>query len=124
VLNILEKIGTFISEVFLSADRHGVTPFSLAVRTKIRDHEGSASHALEIINDEHTPMDYVVEVLCVKFELSRTEATEKMLQIHQTGKSVVLINSEFIVSEAAKEIESESRAKDFQLKCNMVSLEK
>lgn len=123
MLKILEKIGTFLSEAFLSADRHGVTPFPLSIRAAIKDHKSPASHTLEIINDDHTPMDYVVEVFCIKFELSRTEATEKMLEIHQTGKTTVLINSEAVVSEAAKEIESESKNKGFQLNCNIVCLE-
>ncbi len=38
-----------------------------------------------LLNDDFTPMDFVVAVLQSVFDKDKTEATEIMLQIHQTG---------------------------------------
>jgi ATP-dependent Clp protease adaptor protein ClpS len=117
---ILEKIGTWLSESLLPADKYGVIPFSVELRAEMQNESNLDNYALEIINDNHTPMEYVVEVFCIKFGLSKSDAVEKMLQIHRTGSSVALVHSESIVSKAAIEIESESKNKGYHLYCRSV----
>ncbi len=41
-----------------------------------------------LLNDDFTPMDFVVAVLQSVFDKDKTEATEIMLQIHRTGIGV------------------------------------
>ena len=41
-----------------------------------------------ILNDDFTPMDFVVAVLQSVFDKDKTEATEIMLQVHRTGIGV------------------------------------
>ena len=41
-----------------------------------------------LLNDDFTPMEFVVAVLQSVFEKDKTAATEIMLQIHQTGIGV------------------------------------
>lgn len=41
-----------------------------------------------LLNDDYTPMEFVVQVLQKVFSLERTVATRVMLQVHTQGKGV------------------------------------
>jgi ATP-dependent Clp protease adaptor protein ClpS len=41
-----------------------------------------------MINDDFTPMEFVVQVLQMFFHHSREQAVQIMLQVHQTGRGV------------------------------------
>ncbi|HZR36656.1 MAG TPA: ATP-dependent Clp protease adapter ClpS [Nevskia sp.] len=41
-----------------------------------------------MINDDFTPMEFVVQVLQLFFHHSREQAVQIMLQVHQTGRGV------------------------------------
>ncbi len=41
-----------------------------------------------LLNDDYTPMDFVVVVLQTVFAMSREKATQVMLQIHREGMGV------------------------------------
>ncbi len=42
-------------------------------------------------NDDITPMDFVVEILIKFFNKTVLEATEKMMEVHKSGSSVIAI---------------------------------
>jgi len=39
-----------------------------------------------LLNDDYTPMDFVIEVLCQFFNMNSEQATDIMLEIHYKGK--------------------------------------
>ena len=41
-----------------------------------------------LINDDYTPMEFVVEILQSIFGMERTQATQVMLEVHTKGKGV------------------------------------
>ena len=41
-----------------------------------------------LLNDDYTPMDFVVVVLQTVFAMSREKATQVMLQVHREGMGV------------------------------------
>jgi len=41
-----------------------------------------------LINDDYTPMEFVVDVLETIFSMERTRATQVMLEVHTKGKGV------------------------------------
>ena len=41
-----------------------------------------------LVNDDYTPMDFVIEVLQVFFRKNEQEATDIMLTIHHQGKGI------------------------------------
>ena len=41
-----------------------------------------------LLNDDYTPMEFVVDVLERFFGLNRTQATQVMLEVHTRGKGV------------------------------------
>lgn len=40
-----------------------------------------------LLNDDYTPMDFVIEVLCKFFNMDSEKATDIMLTIHYKGKA-------------------------------------
>ena len=45
-------------------------------------------YAVLLVNDDYTPMDFVVEVLQKFFQKTEEEATQIMLQVHEKGKGL------------------------------------
>ena len=41
-----------------------------------------------LINDDYTPMEFVVEILESIFSMERTRATQVMLEVHTKGKGI------------------------------------
>jgi len=41
-----------------------------------------------MLNDDSTPMEFVVQILVTIFKKTTAEATETMLEIHEKGKSI------------------------------------
>jgi len=41
-----------------------------------------------LINDDYTPMDFVVDILESIFRMERTRATQVMLEVHTKGKGI------------------------------------
>jgi len=41
-----------------------------------------------ILNDDYTPMEFVVDALCTVFHMNEKTATNVMLQVHYQGKGI------------------------------------
>ena len=41
-----------------------------------------------LVNDDYTPMEFVVDILETVFSMERTRATQVMLEVHTKGKGV------------------------------------
>lgn len=46
-----------------------------------------AMYKVVVLNDDYTPMEFVIEVLQMFFSMNREKATQIMLAIHTTGKA-------------------------------------
>lgn len=60
------------------------TTFDLATQTRVRTKKPSLYRVL-LLNDDYTPMEFVVFVLERFFNRSREQATRIMLHVHQKG---------------------------------------
>lgn len=59
------------------------------VEEEIKDEvERPSKYYVFLLNDDYTPMDFVVEVLCRFFNKTFEEATDIMLTIHYKGKAL------------------------------------
>ena len=68
-----------------------------------------------MINDDLTPMEWVVHVLTNIFLHSQTTAEQIMLQIHNDGSAIVGIYSYEIAEQKSIEVVNSSREKGFPL---------
>ena len=63
-------------------------------------------YAVLLINDDYTPMDFVVHVIMKFFQKSEDEAMRLMLQVHEKGQAVSgIYTREIAESKAARVVQ-------------------
>ena len=73
-------------------------------------------HAVLILNDDFTTMDFVVMVLTEFFNKSEAEASRIMLDVHQKGKGVAGIYSKDIADTKAQEVCDLAQSAEYPLR--------
>jgi ATP-dependent Clp protease adaptor protein ClpS len=72
-----------------------------------------------LLNDDYTPMDFVVHVLEVFFSLPRDKATQIMLQVHTQGKGVCGVYTREIAETKVYQVNAFSRENQHPLLCTL-----
>jgi len=72
-----------------------------------------------LLNDDYTPMDFVVSVLEQIFRKSHAEAMEMMLQIHNKGAAVAGIYTRDVAETKADQVIEYARINDYPLQCTL-----
>ena len=72
-----------------------------------------------LLNDDYTPMEFVVEVLETFFRMNREQATQVMLTVHTQGKGVCGIYTRDIAETKAGEVNRYSRESQHPLLCEI-----
>ncbi len=72
-----------------------------------------------LMNDDYTPMEFVVEVLQVFFTLDREQATRVMLHVHQKGKGVCGVFTREIAETKVAQVNQYARESRHPLLCEM-----
>ncbi len=72
-----------------------------------------------IVNDDYTPMDFVVHILEIFFSRDRDTATRIMLEVHTRGKGVCGIYTHEIAESKVSMVNSYSRDNQHPLLCTM-----
>ena len=72
-----------------------------------------------LLNDDYTPMEFVVTMLEKLFGLDREKATRVMLQVHTQGKGVCGIFTYEIAETKVAQVNEYSQRHQHPLMCNM-----
>jgi ATP-dependent Clp protease adaptor protein ClpS len=72
-----------------------------------------------LLNDDYTPMEFVVEILKVVFHKQHAEATKIMLHVHQNGMGVAGVFPYEIAETKMRTVDELARQSEFPLKCVM-----
>ena len=72
-----------------------------------------------LLNDDYTPMEFVVDVLERFFGLDRTRATRVMLEVHTRGKGVCGVFTFEIAETKVAQVMTYSRQHQHPLLCTM-----
>jgi ATP-dependent Clp protease adaptor protein ClpS len=72
-----------------------------------------------LLNDDYTPMEFVVDVLERIFNLNRTVATRVMLEVHTRGKGVCGVFTYEIAETKVAQVTSYARQHQHPLLCTM-----
>ena len=72
-----------------------------------------------LLNDDFTPMDFVVEILTVFFGMSEERATQVMLQVHTQGMGVCGAYSKDVAETKVHIVNEYSREHHHPLMCTM-----
>ena len=113
----------WLQNKILGASAFGIKPFSSELEFKLQESALTPNYSLYILNNDLTPMDYVVSVLNIKFHFAWEQATALMLEIHENGSAEIIRGSSEPLNEVAQLLESESAQIGFMLKCNVMRLQ-
>ncbi|MEM9301267.1 MAG: ATP-dependent Clp protease adapter ClpS [Pseudomonadota bacterium] len=72
-----------------------------------------------LINDDYTPMEFVVDVLMYFFGMTKEKATQVMLQVHYRGKGVCGVFSREIAETKVNLVNDHARENQHPLMCSM-----
>jgi ATP-dependent Clp protease adaptor protein ClpS len=72
-----------------------------------------------LLNDDYTPMEFVVEILKSVFHRTQADATRIMLHVHQNGMGVAGIFPYEIAETKIRTVEELAKENQFPLKCVM-----
>ena len=72
-----------------------------------------------LLNDDFTPMDFVVHILELFFAMPRDKATRIMLQVHTQGKGVCGVYTREIAETKVALVNEYSRENQHPLLCTM-----
>ena len=72
-----------------------------------------------ILNDDYTPMDFVVEILERFFAMNNEKATRVMLQVHTEGRGVCGVYTKDVAETKAMQVNEYSRQSDHPLLCEV-----
>ena len=72
-----------------------------------------------LLNDDFTPMDFVVEVLRAFFGMDHDRATQIMLNVHTRGKGICGVYTFEIAETKVVQVNEFARQNEHPLKCAM-----
>jgi ATP-dependent Clp protease adaptor protein ClpS len=72
-----------------------------------------------LVNDDFTPMEFVVQVLEMFFRMSREKATQIMLHVHTRGVGVCGVYTRDIAETKVSQVNDYSRNHQHPLLCTM-----
>jgi len=72
-----------------------------------------------LLNDDYTPMDFVIEILKTIFGMSHDRATQVMLHVHTRGKGVCGVFTFEIAETKVAQVNDYSLQNEHPLKCTM-----
>jgi len=76
-----------------------------------------------LLNDDYTPMEFVVEILEVFFSMNREKATQVMLTVHTQGKGVCGIFTRDIAETKAAQVNQYAKENQHPLLAEIEALE-
>lgn len=72
-----------------------------------------------LLNDDYTPMEFVVEVLQLFFALDREKATRIMLAVHTEGKGICGVYSRDVAESKVAQVNDYARQHQHPLLCTL-----
>ena len=98
------------------ATRHDPTPVLERQESRVKP---PPMYQVVLLNDDYTPMEFVVEVLQKFFGMDRERATQVMLKVHREGRGVCGIYPHDVAATKVEQVSSFSREHQHPLQCVM-----
>ena len=102
----------------MSDDADDIGESDLAVKTRSKS-KRPPLYKVMILNDDYTPMEFVVHVLERFFGMSSAQAFEIMLTVHKKGLAVVGVFSHEIAETKVTQVMDFARRHEHPLQCTM-----
>jgi len=100
-------------------DQQTLTPHgNVATKTKPKTQKPSM-YKVFLMNDDYTPMEFVVQVLETFFNKSREEATRIMLHVHQKGLGLCGVYTFEVAETKVTQVMHAAKQAQHPLQCTM-----
>lgn len=99
-------------------DKNSDDQSDLAVKPRARTQRPPLYKVL-MLNDDFTPMEFVVHVLERLFSMTRAQAVEIMLTVHKKGVAVVGVFSHEVAETKVAQVMELARRQQHPLQCTM-----
>ncbi len=96
----------------------GQTDHGLVLKTRPKTQKPSMYKVL-LLNDDYTPMEFVVHVLESIFKKNRQEATDIMLHVHRRGVGICGVFTFEVAETKVAQVMDFARANEQPLQCTM-----
>ncbi len=101
-------------------ERPGVSDdFDLAVEEGRPRLKEPPRYRVVLLNDDYTPMEFVVDILVTVFGMERMRATQVMLEVHTKGKGVCGVYNYEIAETKVAQVMGLARQHQHPLLCTM-----
>ncbi len=101
---------------FFDGTGDGTTAIADAVKPKLKK---PPMYKVFLLNDDYTPMEFVVEVLQLFFSLDKEFAVRVMLKVHTEGRGVCGVYSREVAETKAGMVNAYAREKEHPLLCEI-----
>ena len=103
----------------MSEKEHHGHDDGLAVQESKPELKRPTMYRVILLNDDYTPMDFVVEVLEKFFRMNREKATRVMLQVHTQGRGECGIFTRDVAETKVATVNQYARDNHHPLLCDM-----
>ncbi len=103
----------------LHDSQHQDADGDVAVQTAPPQLKRPPLYAVVLLNDDYTPMDFVIEILQQYFALNLDQATQVMLTVHYEGKGVAGVYPREIAETKANQVNNYARSQGYPLLCQI-----
>jgi len=103
----------------MAEKRDDLNDGQLAVETAKPKLKRPPMYKVILVNDDYTPMEFVVEVLETFFAMGREKATQIMLHVHTRGKGVCGVYTREVAETKVALVNDFSRGHQHPLLCAM-----
>jgi ATP-dependent Clp protease adaptor protein ClpS len=107
-------------DVRLSQNDHSLDEDGdIAVQTAPPELKRPPLYVVVLLNDDYTPMDFVIEILQQYFAMNLDQATQVMLTVHYDGKAVAGEYPRDIAETKANQVNNYARSQGHPLLCQI-----
>ena len=103
----------------LSNETHEEAEGDIAVQAAKPELKRPPMYCVVLMNDDYTPMDFVIEILQQYFALNLDQATQVMLTVHYEGKGVAGVYPRDIAETKANQVNNYARSQGHPLLCQI-----
>ena len=103
----------------LSNETHEEAEGDIAVQAAKPELKRPPMYCVVLMNDDYTPMDFVIEILQQYFALNLDQATQVMLTVHYEGKGIAGVYPREIAETKANQVNNYARSQGYPLLCQI-----
>ena len=105
--------------IWLSGDHDPDSGHGLVVKPAKPQLKAPPMYQVVMLNDDYTPMDFVVHVLQYFFNMDEESATQVMLAVHHQGKGICGVFPKDVAETKAQQVNQYSRQSQHPLMCEV-----